>query len=81
MRYSLWHAATGNLIGDFDTEAAALVAVRDELASNDDVDSLVLQLDREGSEPEFIASGYVLAARAGRHDQRAVASARPGEVA
>lgn len=74
MRYSLWHAATGNLIGDFGTEAAALAAVWDELASNGDGDSLVLQLDREGSEPEFIASGHVLAARARRRDQRAVAS-------
>jgi hypothetical protein len=74
MRYSLWHAATGNLIGDFDTEAAALAAVRDELASNGDGDSLVLQLDRKGSQPEFIASGDVLAARARGRDQRAIVS-------
>jgi hypothetical protein len=74
MRYSLWQTASGDLIGDFDTEAAALAAVRDELASNGDGDSLVLQLDREGSEPEFIASGAVLATRARRRDQPVVAS-------
>lgn len=63
MRYTLWHLETGNLIGDFQSEAAALDAVREEIAANDDAEDLVLQSDR-GSRSKLVASGSELAERA-----------------
>lgn len=66
MRYTIWHLDTGNMIGDFATEAAALAAVRDELQANGSPDSLVLQRERTGLAPQFVASGQALARRASR---------------
>ena len=43
MRYTIWHLDTGNLIGDFATESAAMAAVRDEIHANASPDALVLQ--------------------------------------
>ncbi len=64
MRYSLWHTETGNLIGDFATEADALQAVLDEVRINDDAQDLVLQLDRKGAGSQFVAAADDLLARA-----------------
>lgn len=72
MRYTVWHLETGNLIGDFDSEAAALEAVREEIEANDDAEDLVLQADR-GSRSQFIASGVELAQRALREERPAAA--------
>jgi len=66
VRYTIWHVDTGNMIGDFATEAAALAAVRAELQANASPDALVLQRERAGNDPEFVASGPGLAKRAFR---------------
>lgn len=66
MHYTIWHLDTGNMIGDFATEAAALAAVRDEIQTNASPDALVLQRERAGNDPEFVASGPALATRAFR---------------
>ena len=66
MRYTIWHLDTGNLVGDYPTEGAALGAVRDELQLHTSPDLLVLQRERAGADPEFVASGAALAARAFR---------------
>lgn len=58
MRYTLWHADSGNLIGDFESEDAALAAVRDEIRINDDADSLILQ--EEGVSSTLVAEGIAL---------------------
>jgi hypothetical protein len=44
MHYSLWHRDTGDNIGDFDSEAAALGAVREEIELNNDADELMLEV-------------------------------------
>lgn len=67
MRYTIWHMDTGNLIGDFETESLAMEAVRDELHANASPDALVLQRERTGAEPEFVASGSALAELSHRH--------------
>lgn len=64
MRFAIWHLETGNMIGDFSTEAAALAAVREEIRANGSPNALVLQRDGAGGDPEFIASGPALASRA-----------------
>ncbi len=51
---------SGNLIGDFDSEAAALTAVREEIELSDDSEALVLQRD-EGTSSEFVAAGADMA--------------------
>jgi len=61
VRYTIWHLDTGNMIGDFATEAAALAAVREELQANASADTLVLQRERTGADPQFVASGPRLA--------------------
>ena len=66
VRYTIWHLDTGNMIGDYATEAAALAAVRDEIQANASPDALVLQRERAGIDPEFVASGPALARRAFR---------------
>jgi hypothetical protein len=72
VRYTLWHLETGNLIGDFPSEVAALDAVREEIAANDDAEDLVLQSDR-GSRSQLVASGSELAERARREERPAAA--------
>ena len=67
MRYTIWHLDTGNLIGDFATESAAMAAVRDEIHANASPDALVLQRDRTGGESDFVASGSALASLASRN--------------
>jgi hypothetical protein len=62
MRYSLWHLETGNVIGDFDNEEAALAAVREEVATNDDADSLMLAPQDQSDDALY---GAELAERAG----------------
>ena len=66
MRYTIWHLDTGNLIGDFPTESAALAAVRDEIRANASPDALVLQREQTDGDSEFVASGSALARRAFR---------------
>ena len=64
MRYTIWHLDTGNLIGDYPTEDAALAAVRAEILVNVSPDLLVLQREQAGDDPELVASGPALATRA-----------------
>lgn len=66
VHYTIWHLDTGNLIGDYATEAAALAVVRDEIQANASPDVLVLQRERAGNDPELVASGPDLATRAFR---------------
>ena len=75
MRYTIWHLDTGNLIGDFATESAAMAAVRNEIHANASPDALVLQRDRTGGESEFVASGSVLANLASRNGRRTLGPA------
>jgi hypothetical protein len=72
VRYTIWHLETGNLIGDYTTEAAALDAVRHQLQLNTSPDLLVLQRERTGTDPEFVASGPALATRAFRSARSSV---------
>lgn len=67
MRYSLWHLETGNVIGSFDDEDAALAAVRDEVATNDDIDQLMLAPHDASGEPLY---GTALAEHAGVEAER-----------
>lgn len=66
MRFAIWHLETGNMIGDFATEAAALAAAREEIQANGSPEALVLQREGADSDPEFMASGPALATRAFR---------------
>ena len=75
MRYTIWHLDTGNLIGDFATESAAMAAVRDEIDANASPDALVLQRDRTGGESDFVASGSALANLAIRNGRRTLGPA------
>jgi len=59
VHYTIWHLDTGNMIGDFATEAAALAAVRDEIQANASPDALVLQRERAGNDPEFVAGRHI----------------------
>ena len=63
MHYTIWYLDTGNLIGEYPTEAAALAAVRDEIQANASPEQLVLQRERAGIGPELVASGPALATR------------------
>lgn len=78
MRYTIWQLDTGNLIGDFPTESAAMAAVREELHANASSDTLVLQRERAGADPEFVASGPTLAELALRNERRTTRPARTG---
>jgi len=62
MRYVLWDTSSANLIGDFDSEATALAAVRDEIRTNDDAQDLVLERPEGGKESAI--AGQELAQRA-----------------
>lgn len=65
MRYELWDADAGNMIGSFETETEALAEVRGLLAVNASgyADDLALgQVDASGG--ALIAEGAELAARA-----------------
>lgn len=64
MHFTIWHLDTGNLIGDYPTEDAALAAVRAEIQVNESPDLLVLQREQAGNDPELVASGLALATRA-----------------
>lgn len=64
MHFTIWHLDTGNLIGDYPTEDAALAAVRAEIQVNESPDLLVLQREHAGNDPELVASGLALATRA-----------------
>ena len=64
MHFTIWHLDTGNLIGDYPTEDAALAAVRAEIQVNESPDLLVLQREQAGNDPELVASAPALATRA-----------------
>jgi len=70
MHYELWALNTGNLIRDYDTEAEALVTVRDLLADGWSPDDLGLHLEfdegEDGDEAQLPPPlvGAALAARA-----------------
>jgi hypothetical protein len=71
MHYELWDAISRNLLADFDTEAEALLQVRDLLAINspDMAEDLILVWrDAEGG--GTIAEGAELAARASKASPR-----------
>lgn len=78
MRYTIWHVDTGNLIGDFATESAAMAAVREEIRANAAPDALILQREQTGAEPEFVTSGTALADLALRHKGGMLGHARTG---
>lgn len=63
MYYELWDLETGNMIGDFDTEAAALAMVRELLAANtpDYAEALALGRTGDDGETQLIAEGGALA--------------------
>lgn len=76
---SLWRTIRGTgspaliLIGGFETESAALVAVRAEIETNNDAEMLLLQRDRAGMASEVVASGRDLASQAQRTGRSVVA--------
>lgn len=59
--YTLWNTDTGEPVGDFDSEAAALDGARVEIERHHDADVLVLQRWPETGSPEYVASGDELA--------------------
>ena len=64
--YQLWDADTGNLIGEFDTETDALVAVRDAFAlhGREYAEALALGTIDDTGHPEHVAAGADLVTRA-----------------
>ena len=64
--YQLWDIDTGNLIGEFDAETDALVAVRDAFALHGRAYAEGLALGTVGStrHPEHVAVGAELVTRA-----------------
>lgn len=66
MFYELWDVETGNIIGDFDSEAEALAMVRDLLAANspDYADALSLGRTDESGQTTLVAESHALAALA-----------------
>jgi hypothetical protein len=70
--FEIWNIENGNIIGDFDSEEAALRFVRTSIRSfgHESVDSFVLIREtNEENDPETIATGGELAdlARGYRH--------------
>ncbi len=63
MFYVLWDVETGNIVGDFETEAEALSVVRDLLDANepDYVEALSLGLTDDAGAPRMVAEGKHLA--------------------
>jgi len=63
MRFSVWHGDTGNWVGDFESEAAAIRGAREaaELGGVR-VEDLVIQRNTE-SGPEYVVGGQPLARR------------------
>lgn len=74
MAYELWNLESGNMIGDFSTEEAALVEVHAVVRSHGAVTvaAWALAYEDDDGETHPIAEGAVLA-------QRAAAVAPPGE--
>lgn len=66
MFYALWDVESGNSLGDFDSEAAALVVVRDLLEANEPDYAAALSLGRTDDDgtTSVVADGAALAARA-----------------
>jgi len=67
MFYALWDLESGNLIGDFDTEAEALGVVRELLHANEPDFAEMLSLGRtdDAGSTMLVADGLKLAALAG----------------
>lgn len=63
MLFELWHSDSGNLLYDFETEAAALEMVRITIAE-EGADSVVawglLRRDNNGGESRLVAEGSAL---------------------
>lgn len=74
MFYELWDLDSGNIIGDFDSEADALQVVRDLLEVNEPDFADALSLGWNGDDGAFaiVAEGAALAERA----QAALSSTR-----
>ncbi len=68
MFYVLWDVETGNIIGDFTTQAGALSVVRDLLDANepDYANALSLGMTRNDGTTHMVAEGRGLAALACR---------------
>jgi len=65
MRYSLWHTQSGNLVGDFETEDAALSAAAEAARySGSGYEDLMLERDSDAGTPELLAAGTALSLRA-----------------
>jgi hypothetical protein len=75
MMYSLWNTVSGDIIGDYDSEAAALAAVRDAADLNGDgsVETYSLVVSDHGK-TMGIADGSNLLHRARHRVQPATAS-------
>jgi hypothetical protein len=77
MRYELWDTDTGNRVGSFESEGAALVAVRDDVRKygrdSDEIRCLGL-LKRGARGSAVIAQGTDLASRALSYDVRTPAA-------
>jgi hypothetical protein len=68
MYFELWDLDTGNIIGDFDTEAEALAVVRSlvEVNTPSFVDMISLGCIEDNGSFRIVARGRPLAARADR---------------
>lgn len=65
MHYELWDLLSRNMLADFDTEAAALTAVRDLLAMNaPEMAGELIVVWRDADQGGTVAEGTELAARA-----------------
>ena len=66
MHYELWDLESGNIIGDFESEADALEVVRDLLEANEPDFADFLSLGCNGDDGAFaiVAEGAALAERA-----------------
>lgn len=66
MAYELWDVETANLVGDYDTEVAALAVVRRSIGvhGRGTVDALALAYEDSEGEAHPIAAGAALAERA-----------------
>jgi hypothetical protein len=66
MFYELWDLRSGNIINTYDTEAEALVVVRDLLTLNglDYAHQLSLSVEDDDEDVELVAKGTALAQRA-----------------
>ena len=83
MFYELWDLDSGNMIGDFDTEAEALAVVRSllEVNANSFADLLSLGCTDDDGSFRIVSQGRPLAARADRAHEERVSQQRTRRLA